>query len=549
MPESAAVALFQTASPDAPQAHGADRFVGFAFAAADLLVETDVDGTIGFATGAFRTRLGCNAAHYFGRPIASLFVPDDAATLEMAIATARTRGRIPPLVLRLADQSASPTSVAALLMPPTGPQRPPRLCFSIGPVPCQKIDPKQSSALRDKSAFITLAEEAVRSGHSAGISLVDVAGLRPASHPQSADEQRQLHEKLRQVLEEAAPGASPGELGHGRFGLISQAEMDIDDVVARLEHLLTDGAASTSRKISGLSMKLDGTGLPPAQAARALRYALGRFAQGQGKAHEALGGKNGLAGIVATAQARAHNLRRTLADRRFRLLYQPVVGLSDRAIHHFEALIRPIPVPGEPPQSIEEFVTFAEMVGLSEQLDWAVLQMALQALREAPGASVAVNMSGLSMQSPDYRDRLVTHLRTLRPLLGPPGTGRLLIELTETAEIDDLPGAAAAMTALREEGIPMCLDDFGAGAAAFRYLRAFPIDFVKIDGAFVRAAVNHARERAMVVAMIEIATAVGAQIVAETIETEEQAHLMASLGVQYGQGWLFGRPGHLPGTR
>ena len=434
-------------------------------------------------------------------------------------------------------------------MPPTAPQRAPRLCFSIGPVPSQPTDPRRASDISDKGAFITLAEEAIRAGNAGEIGLVDVSGMKGASHPQSADERRLLHETLRQVLEEAAPGAAAGELGHGRFGLISQVEMDIDHVVARLESLLTSGPHSGDKRISGTAMKLDGIDLPPAQAARALRYALGRFAQGRSKADESLGGKHGLAGIVATAQARAQNLRRTLADRNFRLLYQPVVALGDRAIHHFEALIRPIPVPGEPLQSIEEFVTFAEMVGLSEQLDWAVLQMALHALREAPTASVAVNMSGLSMQSADYRERLVGHLKTLRPLLGPPGSGRLLIELTETAEIEDLEGAAVAMTALREEGIPMCLDDFGAGAAAFRYLRAFPVDYVKIDGAFVRAAVDHARERAMVVAMIEIATAVGAQIVAETIETEEQAQLMAKLGVQYGQGWLFGRPGHLPGTR
>jgi EAL domain-containing protein (putative c-di-GMP-specific phosphodiesterase class I) len=65
----------------------------------------------------------------------------------------------------------------------------------------------------------------------------------------------------------------------------------------------------------------------------------------------------------------------------------------------------------------------------------------------------------------------------------------------------------------------------------------------------VRAAVTQARERAMVTAMIEIATSVGAAVVAETIETEDQSRLMAELGAQYGQGWLFGRPGSLPGSR
>jgi len=544
----------------------ADRFVGFAFAAADMLVETDLNGRISFATGAFRSRLGVSADSMHGRPIASLFVPGDAQSLDLAMATGRLRGRIAPVVLRLADPSASPTAVAALLMPPSG-VAPARLCFSIGPV----ASPQAESAagdIRDRGSFTNLVEDAIRAGQSAGLGLLEVGGIRHGGSPNAARQRQTVHDTLQRVLDETAPGAAAGELADGRYGVLSHAGMDIEQVVARLEHLLRADPLATGTsadtRITATTMDIAAAGLPPAQAARALRYALGQFAQGHRPVVSSCGaqsssqgtpggGHQRLADIVATAQARAQQLRQTLADRRFRLLYQPVVGLGDREIHHFEALIRPIPVQGEPPQSIEEFVTFAEMVGLSEELDWAVLEMALVALRAAPQASVAVNMSGLSMQSAGYRDRLIRHLRSLGAILGPAsgaaGGGRLLIELTETAEIEDLTGAASAMADLRALGIPVCLDDFGAGAAAFRYLRAFQVDYVKIDGGFVRAAVTQARERAMVTAMIEIATSVGAAVVAETIETEDQSRLMAELGAQYGQGWLFGRPGSLPGSR
>ena len=97
--------------------------------------------------------------------------------------------------------------------------------------------------------------------------------------------------------------------------------------------------------------------------------------------------------------------------------------------------------------------------------------------------------------------------------------------------------------------MPVCLDDFGAGGAAFRYLREFGVDYVKIDGLYVRAATRGARERGFVASMVELAGTVGARVVAEMIETEEQAALMRDLGVQFGQGWLFGRPGTLPGAR
>src|SRR5690606_5903558 len=115
---------------------------------------------------------------------------------------------------------------------------------------------------------------------------------------------------------------------------------------------------------------------------------------------------------------------------------------------------------------------------------------ALMALRAAPTASVAVNMSGLSAQSEAYRDRLFDLLEQMRAVIGPPEAGRLLVELTETSEIEDMASAAATVMRLRERGVKMCLDDFGAGAAGFRYLQQFPVDYIKIDGAFVQAAGN-----------------------------------------------------------
>ena len=96
--------------------------------------------------------------------------------------------------------------------------------------------------------------------------------------------------------------------------------------------------------------------------------------------------------------------------------------------------------------------------------------------------------------------------------------------------------------------MPVCIDDFGAGAGAFRYLRRFRVDHVKIDGAYVRDAVAGERGRAFVAAMVDLSLAAGAEATAEQVETEAAAEAMRGLGVRYGQGWLFGRPGDLPGA-
>ncbi len=101
--------------------------------------------------------------------------------------------------------------------------------------------------------------------------------------------------------------------------------------------------------------------------------------------------------------------------------------------------------------------------------------------------------------------------------------------------------------ALRARGLPLCIDDFGSGAASFRYLRLLRVDYVKIDGAYGRHARRSDKDRAIIAAMVDLAHGLGAAVVAEQIETEANAAVMRELGVELGQGWHFGRPGPLPG--
>jgi len=189
-------------------------------------------------------------------------------------------------------------------------------------------------------------------------------------------------------------------------------------------------------------------------------------------------------------------------------------------------------------------VVMAEMLGLAEDLDGAVFEAAREAASRS-GAAVAFNISGLSAQSPTFRKRLMAALA--RPMAASPSS--LLAEVTETAEIEDETQAAETIATLRESGVPVCIDDFGAGAAAFRYLHSFQVDYVKIDGTYVRHAVESERDRSFVAAMVDLSLKVGAQAISEQVENEAVATIMSALGVRYGQGWLFGRPGELPAPK
>jgi EAL domain-containing protein (putative c-di-GMP-specific phosphodiesterase class I) len=332
-----------------------------------------------------------------------------------------------------------------------------------------------------------------------------------------------------------------GEVAEGRYGVVSRRQIDIAMLASGLEALIQEKPTGGSVSVDGTAIGLVDTGLKPAQAVSALRFALSKFAEGGASAVASAGFVAGLAGFIVQVRKQAKDLRKVIAGRHFDLAFQPVVHLGSRAVHHYEALLRPVDVDGMLWKSTQDFVVCAEALGLAEELDLAVLEQVLGALARAPDCSIAVNMSGVSVQSAAFRERLVSLL--------PSGSyRRLLVELTETAEIQDVAAAAATLDMLHASNIGLCIDDFGAGNAAFRYLRDFRMEYVKIDGAYVQAAMHSKRERDIVTSMLALARSVGALAIAEMIETNEQAHLMEELGSTLGQGWLFGRPGPLPAS-
>lgn len=508
-----------------------DRFVAFAFAAAELLVETGPAGSIIWAGGAFASRMGAPAETFFGKPVCALIAPADHLALERILAQAALLGRVAPTRVRLADAAGSECGLGALAMPGAAG----RICLTVANLPAPSTD-QPGGALADGAALGREAESALRAGQPAKLGLLDVGGWSRADIP--ATERRAIGQDIAAALaEQGGPGARVADMGAGRFGVLGRGDLDVSRLAVAIEAVLrlTPGLARAGVQGQALALM---PGEEAGRETRALRYALASFAKGGHEAVAEAGFGEGLAGFLAGADARAAALGARIAARRFRLAYQPVVALAGREIHHFEALIRPLPDPAVPGLSVQDFVTYAEAVGLSEQLDLAVATEVVATLGATRGTRVAANISGLSMQNADFRDRLLAMV---------PADGRLLIELTETADIADTASAAATIAALREAGAEVGIDDFGAGSAAFRYLRDFRVDHVKIDGSYVRTAGNSAHERGLVAAMRDMAHNVGASAIAEQIETETVAALMAELGVTYGQGYLFGRPGHLPG--
>ena len=523
----------ETASLDVPDsAAGRKRLLAYAFAAADVLLEVAPDGLVTLAEGMVRQWFDAGAADLVGRPLAGFVAVDDQAALHAMLGAALARGRVPAQAIRLDGARAWRGAFSAMAIP--GPV--PRLCVTIGPLPV--VPDAGALAPSGPASFGRLAEARARSGAGA-VGLLELRGWARAARRMSAEARDALLRDVRAAIAaRVGADATLGDLGEGQIGVLSAAPLPDAALREALQEAVRRAGAEMA--VQGAVMKLAGEDLTARQRTRALRHALVSFARSGAAGLAEQGFADGLAGWISRVQADAGALRAGIAQGRFRLLFQPIVSLPDRRIDHYEALVRPLAIDGR--QAVpQDYVTRIEAVGLAEEFDLAILDRALQTLAASRSATVAVNVSAQSMQSASFRAALLARIAA-----HPAERRRLLVELTETAEIEDVATAAAGIAALREAGVAVCIDDFGAGAAAFRYLRDFRVDGVKIDGSYVQDAARGARECGLVAGMVALAASVGAAVTAEMIETDEQAALMLSLGVQFGQGWLFGKPGLLP---
>ncbi len=232
----------------------------------------------------------------------------------------------------------------------------------------------------------------------------------------------------------------------------------------------------------------------------------------------------------------AARVRDALRQDRLRLLAQRIVSLRTGESEHEEVLVRLVDESGGliAPGA---FLPAAERFGLVTALDRWVVTHVVALLSASPGRRLFVNLSGTSLG-----DRgLLSEIEALVSHSGLP-PGALTFEITETAAIADITGLQHWARRLKELGCGFALDDFGTGFSSFAYLQALPVDLVKIDGSFVRDLDTNPTNRALVGAMAAVAHALGKTVVAEMVERAPVADVLRGLGVEYGQGWFWGRP-------
>lgn len=223
-----------------------------------------------------------------------------------------------------------------------------------------------------------------------------------------------------------------------------------------------------------------------------------------------------------------------LNERRIALAYEPVVDARNRRVVFYECLMRINRSDGSVAQA-NEIIPVAERVGLVRMLDFRVLELVVAELGAAPALQASVNVSPNSAIDPHWWQGLGALLRA-----NSDAASRLIIEITETAAIQDLDDARGFVTRVKDLGCRIAIDDFGAGHTSFRNLRKLGVDIVKIDGAFVPNIATSNDDRAFVRTLVDLSHRLGLKSVAEWVQDEETAALLTDWGCDCLQGALIG---------
>lgn len=339
-----------------------------------------------------------------------------------------------------------------------------------------------------------------------------------------------------------------GRLGGDEFGIllpqanVEQAQRVAESLLAQLKdaelQVLSDQHARASASI-GIAMFPDHGLTPGDLLAKADSAMYAAKDKGRNQYHLYSEGDTGLARMHAKIQWE-ERIQSALDDDRFTLHYQPVIDLQTGHVSHHEVLLRMI---GEDGTLISPgaFLEVAERFGMIREIDHWVLERAIktqgESIRAGNPTRMAVNLSGRHFGSNEILELVK---RTLAEHRADPSS--IIFEVTETAAVENLAAAQVFIESLREIGCQFALDDFGIGFSSFYYLKHLPVDYVKIDGSFVRNMDNDSADAIFVRTIADLARGLGIVTVAECIERGEVVQLLRELKVDMGQGFYLGRP-------
>ncbi|HKD47276.1 MAG TPA: bifunctional diguanylate cyclase/phosphodiesterase [Rhizomicrobium sp.] len=334
-----------------------------------------------------------------------------------------------------------------------------------------------------------------------------------------------------------------GRTAGNKFGVILRncTESEIASVATRLKRAVRDHAIDTKAGKVFATISVGAVWLPLAAANS--QDAMLRAEQALERARA--NGRDGFAVYAESRQRETARLRQmgiadevvqALKEDRIRIAYQPIIEAGSRRATHYECLLRMLRPDGKV-MNAGYFVPAAEQMGIVHLVDRFALETAVDALARHSGLVLSVNVSGTAASDPAWLQGFVDYVKSHSQV-----ASRLQVELTETASLSQFEENAHFVSQLRDLGVKVAIDDFGAGYTSFRNLQLMHVDVVKIDGSYVKNLSASLENQVFVRTLTGLAKNFDMKVVAEWVGSDQDAALLESFGVDYFQGYYFGEP-------
>lgn len=522
-----------------------DRFLAFAFAGADLLMEIGEGEQILYSYGAVKGLTGVDEKSLQGRLWTDLFLESDRVMIKNMVHNASVGQRCGPILVTIQDRQRKKTGnvlMTAIKMPGKASifitiSYPNSLMARIAQ---EKRDETVSSALLDKEDFSKAAQQALKTaaelGQEVDMTLFDMGNIDTMKSRLSDDQWTQMKDMMGNLLKSRSlDGQSATKISDSQYGLLHDKSVTAKTIQDQLSLLMKEiDPSAADITIQSHSIEANVETLNEREAARALMYTLHEFEK---KGADLTIGNldEGFKGFLNANAQKIQRFKAMTTNLDFQLYFQPIVSLQDAKVSHYEILTR-----FRDGSSTYDWIVFGEDVGLASDFDLAVCERTIRYILHEPKTvktRFAVNISGKSIQDEKFFNALHEKLKPHKEL-----SGRIMFEITESANIQELDKVNDYIKILHEDGYHVCLDDFGAGSASFQYLHKLHVDYVKLDGGYTENILTQKRDETMVRNLTQLCRDLGVKIVAERVETEEEAKMLKKMGVDYGQGYWFSKP-------
>jgi len=525
-----------------------ERYVAFAFATADILIEIDQNGTIVYADGGIRALLGREAQTLIGLNFYDLVRKQDIELMQNSLGTLQAKHRMEHVEIHVhtIHRDAMPFMAGGFRISHVRNHTFITLATPKGNITADQLFQRDyDTGLLNVQGYVDTANRKILEAQSKGddvtITLLDFPQLKDLIDELPEDAAAQLLNDISGYLREnSLDGDTAGMIGDGAYSFVHDSTVETAKVVGDLLAITQKYApAGKQMEVRSETIEADATKLSAMDSANVLLYTLNDFSKSKGEGFTIESLSEGYEKMLNETVTKMNQFKQTISDEDFKIAFQPIVDLKSGLIHHYEALVR-LNTSGAFSNPFD-FITFGEQAGVIGDFDLLLTNKVLEVLERTSKNGnfplVAVNLSGRSLSSSLFKDamrKLINQYTRRRK--------QLIIEITESSKIDNLEEANKFIQELREAGNLCCLDDFGAGESSFEYLRSLQVDFIKIDGSYVRESLKTQRGRHMLKAMSGLCRDLNITTIGEMVEDEKAAKLLWEAGVKFGQGYLFGKP-------